>query len=176
MDSVLLVCYSRTGVSRRAARLLAARYGWPIGEIHDVDGERGWLRCLLDALLQRQPPIAYDGPDPARFRTVVLVAPVWVGRLPGPMRTFVARRREALQDVAVVATMYGSGAGGLAAEVARLLRRTPVRAEGFTAAAIDDDRAESRLLAFGQALRGRAPAASPGPAAGAEGIEHLGHA
>jgi hypothetical protein len=175
MDSVLLVCYSYTGVSRRAAQLLALRYGWPIGEIHDTDA-RGYLRCLLDSLLQRRPPISYQGPDPAGFRTVVLVSPVWAWRLAGPMRTFVASRREALQEVAVVTTMYGSGARAAASEISHLLGRPPVRAEGFTAMAIDDDRADARLLAFGQALAGSAPAAQPEPASATEGIEHLGHA
>lgn len=175
MDSVLLVCYSYTGVSRRAAQLLALRYAWPVGEIRDTE-PRGYLRCLLDSLLRRQPPISYEGPDPARFRTVVLVSPVWAWRLAGPMRTFVASRRETLKDVAVVATMYGSGAGAVTAEVTRLLRRAPVRAEGFTAMAIDDDRADARLMAFGQALSGSAPAAPAQPAPPGDGIEHLGHA
>lgn len=175
MDSILLVCYSYTGVSRRAAQLLAARYGWPVGEIHDTQ-PRGYLRCALDSLLLRRPAIRYQGPDPAGFRRVVLVTPVWLWRVAGPMRSFVASRREGLRDVAVVVTMYGSGAGLVGAEIRRLLGDVPVRCEGFTAAAIDDDRADARLRGFGQSLRDGAPAPEPAAVSAAEGIEHLGHA
>lgn len=46
-------------------------------------------RRVLDSLLRRRPGIRYQGPDPADFRAVVLVSPIWMYRLAGPMRSFV---------------------------------------------------------------------------------------
>ena len=80
MDSILTVCYSYTGTSRRAAQLLCSHHGWPLGEVADTE-PRGLLRCVLDSLLRRRPHIVYRGPDPGDFRTVVLVGPIWVSRL-----------------------------------------------------------------------------------------------
>ena len=95
MDSILVVFYSYTGVSRRAAQLIAAHYDWPMGEIRDARlraGFLGGLRCLLDSLFRRRPAIRYEGPDPAGFRTVILISPIWAYRMAGPMRSFLAER------------------------------------------------------------------------------------
>src|SRR5512134_1207779 len=101
MDSIMVVCYSYTGISRRAAQLLCSHHGWPLGEISEVRS-RGTLRCVLDSLLRRRPEIRYQGPDPADFRTVVLVSPIWMYRLAGPMRSFVARHQATLGRVAAI--------------------------------------------------------------------------
>ncbi|WP_332824723.1 flavodoxin family protein [Ramlibacter sp.] len=153
MDSILVVCYSHTGVSRRAAELLSSHHGWPLGEVTEV-GARGTWRCVLDSLLRRRPEIRYQGPDPADFRTIVLVAPVWMYRLAGPMRSFVARERDAMRRVAVVSTMNSGGASNAVAEVARMLAGgVVIDAAAFTAREIEDGSGTARLLAFGDALQ-----------------------
>lgn len=158
MDSTLVVFYSYTGVSRRAAQLLASHHGWPLGEIVDAR-ERTYLRSLLDSFLRRQPGIRYEGPAPGDFRTVVLVSPIWAYRLAGPMRSFVMQQRRKLQRVAVVSTMGGAGASNAVAEIAQILGRAPVLAEAFTQASIEDGSSTGRLLALGDALQtgGRVP-------------------
>lgn len=164
MDSILVVCYSYTGVSRRAAQLLASHHGWPLGEIHDVHpraGGTGYLRSLLDSLLRRRPAIRYDGPDPGDFRTVVLVAPIWGYRLAGPMRSFVAQHANALRRVAVVCTMGGAGAVNAFAEIAHLLGSAPIQSAAFTQATVNDGSCTSELLAFGDRLQ-PGTAAHPG--------------
>ncbi|MFC5499365.1 flavodoxin [Caenimonas terrae] len=162
MDSTLVVCYSYTGISRRAARLLCSHRGWALGEIAE-SGPRGTLRCVLDSLLRRQPAIHYNGPDPGSFRTVVLIAPIWMYRLAGPMRSFVAIHRERLQRVAVIATMNAAGASNAFAEIARLLGRPPVRCIALLARSIEDGSGTGELLDFGAALE---PASMPPQPAG----------
>ena len=113
MPSTLIVFYSYTGTSRRVAQLLAAQQGWPVGEIieeHPRAGAKGTLRCLLDSLLGREPPVRYEGPEPGGFDQVVLVAPVWVYQLAGPMRSFIARFWPRLPHYAIVTTMNARGA------------------------------------------------------------------
>ena len=161
MDSILVVCYSFTGVSRRAAQLLCSHHGWPLGEIRDAHS-RGNVRCVLDSLLRRHPKIAYEGPDPADFRTVVLVSPIWMYRLAGPMRSFVAQHREALRRVAVVSTMGSAGASNAVAEIAQTLGHAPVASAAFTAREIEDGSGTTRLLAFGDTLQPGTPPAHPG--------------
>lgn len=161
MDNILVVCYSFTGVSRRAAQLLCSHHGWPLAEITDV-GTRGNWRCVLDSLLRRRPEIRYQGPAPEGFGTVVLVAPIWMYRLAGPMRSFVAREKAALRRVAVVCTMGGGGASNGIGEVAQLLGHgAVVQAAAFTAREIEDGSGTARLLDFGDALQRGATSSPP---------------
>jgi flavodoxin len=163
MDSILVVCYSYTGNSRRLAQLLASQRGWPLGEITDT-ASRGALRCVLDSLLRREPPIHYRGPNPADFRTVVLISPIWAYRLAGPMRSFVAQHHARLRRVAVISTMGGAGASNAVEEIARLLGRTPILTAAFTVREIEDGSCTGRLLEFSdELLPGSAQRQKPHP-------------
>jgi len=152
MDSILVVNYSFTGVSRRAAQLLCSHHGWPLGTIVE-DAPRNGLRCVLDSLLRRHPAIRYEGPPPGDFRTVVLVSPIWMLRLAGPMRSFAREHRDALQRVAVVTVMGARGASNAVAEIAAILGHPPIAATAFTQGALEDGTATTPLLAFGEALQ-----------------------
>ncbi|MBC5763935.1 flavodoxin [Ramlibacter sp. GTP1] len=155
MDSTLIVFYSHTGVSRRVARLLADQQGWPVGEVHEkfALAGRGPLRCVLESVLRLHPRINYNGPNPADFRTVVLVSPVWAFSLSGPMRSFVHGHRDTLQHVAVLMTMGGAGASLAAREVAHILGRQPVLTAGITQKEVEDGAATQRVQEFADALR-----------------------
>lgn len=155
MDTILVVCYSYTGVTRRLAQLLCSHHGWPLGEILDErprSGAGGTWRCIVDSMLRRHPEVRYIGPDPGDFHTVVLMSPIWAYRLAGPMRTFIASHREALRRVAVVSTMGSAGASNAVAEIGHVLGRAPILADAFTTREIEDGTGTARLIAFGDRL------------------------
>ena len=155
MRKILVVVYSHTGASRRLAQLLASLQQWTLAEIRDVQpraGSAGMWRCFLDSLLRRRPKIRYDGPDPRSFNAVVLVSPIWVGRLAGPMRSFVAAHRASLRDVAVVSVMGERGAANAVAEVGRLVGRAPICNAAFKTREVEDGILAARLQAFGQVV------------------------
>jgi flavodoxin len=151
MNKVLVVTYSHTGTGRKLAWLLSSLQHCQMVEITEDRPRSNW-RCILDSLLRRCPPIRYDGPDPRRFDIVVLVAPIWAGRLAGPMRSFVASRRALLPDVAVLTVMGHTGAAGAVSEIAKLLGRSPLLDAAFTTADVEDGSFAARLQAFGQAV------------------------
>ncbi|HKB53161.1 MAG TPA: flavodoxin [Ramlibacter sp.] len=156
MERILVVYYSYTGTCRLLAELACAQLGWPRGEIvetHRRAGAAGTLRCIVDTVFRRRPAIRYDGPDPAKYDVIVLVSPVWAYGLAGPMRSFVARYRDGLRRFAVVSVMGRVGAANAAAEVERLLGRSPLIATAFTTREVDDGSCATRLQAFGQALQ-----------------------
>lgn len=155
MDSILVVCYSYSGTTRRLAQLLCSHHGWPLGEIveeHARAGAAGTWRCVLDSILKRQPAVRYQGPDPEDFHTVVLMSPIWMYRLAGPMRSFIASHRDALRRVAVISTMGSGGATNAVQEISQMLGRAPILAEAFTTREIEDGSGTSRLDAFGDRL------------------------
>lgn len=154
MREILVIAYSLSGTSRRLARMLVEQHGWPIGEVFETGArQRDTLRCVLDSLLGRRPAIRYEGPDPADFGIVVLVSPIWLYRLAGPMRSFVVQRAPTLRDIAVISSMGSRGAANAGAEVASILNKTPLLATGFTERAIDEGSCIGRILAIAQALR-----------------------
>jgi flavodoxin len=156
MSNILVVVYSYSGASRRVAELVCSQQDWPMAEIADAkprSGVMGSLRCLLESLFRLRPAIRYEGPPPRDFDAVVLVSPIWALQLAGPMRSFVARRRDHLPDVAVVSVMGGQGAPNAVAEIAKLTGRSPILSTALTTREVDDGSFAARLEGFGAALK-----------------------
>ncbi|MFM2036731.1 MAG: hypothetical protein RL459_1996 [Pseudomonadota bacterium] len=155
MGKVLVVTYSLTGTSRRLAQQLCSQQAWPMGEIREArtrKGMPGMLRCLLDSWLKRTPEVAYAGPPPIAFDTVVLISPIWTYRLAGPMRSFVSSRQKQLPDVAMISVMGGAGAQHAEAEVVELLGRPLILSTSFKQKEVQARACTDHLKAFASAL------------------------
>src|SRR3569832_666408 len=159
MGSTVIVYYSYTGNSRRLAQLLAAQHGWPVGEVIEERARTGNLRCVLDSVFRRRPAVRYEGPELSNFETVVLVAPVWMQQLAGPMRSFVAQQRGRIGRVAVLITMGALGASNAFAEVGKLLGRDPVVSEVVVAREVDDGSCAQAVNEFGTNVERARPSA-----------------
>lgn len=161
MGSTLIVFYSLTGNSRRLAQLLAAQTGWPVGEVLEerprTAGPLGFLRCVLDSIFHRSPAVRYQGPEPASFANLVLIAPIWARELAGPMRSFVAGRQDRAQRIAVLTTMGGRGGSNAVAEIGRIAGRDPVLSEVVTAREVEDGSCARAVEAFSRAVDRAAP-------------------
>jgi len=158
-ERTLIVCYSNTGTSRRVADLLSSKFQWPCGEVSESRsraGTTGMLRCVLDSLFGRHPAIRYEGPDPGDFETVILIAPIWLYQMAGPMRSFVRDHSAKLKRVAAVSVMGGQGAANAFAEIGQILGRPPILSTSFTAREVDDGSYASSLDVFGNAVRDNA--------------------
>ena len=157
MDDTLIVFYSYTGNSRRLAQMLSAQQGWPMGEVVELHprsgGFTGFVRCIADSLLHLRPCVLYRGPQPSSFKTVVLVAPIWLQQLAGPMRSFLADKRSSIRQSAVFTTMGGRGASNGVAEIAHIPGKDPVLAEVATARDVEDGSCAAMVEAFGKSLR-----------------------
>ena len=168
MSNVLVVTYSYTGISRRLAQLLCEQQQWPLTEIRELrprSGAWGTWRCILDSVFRRQPPVRLEGAPPEDFDAVVLVAPVWLSRLAGPMRSFVAWNRRSLRNVAVISVQGSSGSSSNVAEITRLIGRAPLLSTVFGSREVEEGQGAARLRAFGNALSiGLQPAAPVRPA------------
>jgi flavodoxin len=153
MIRAAIVYYSRTGTVRQVAEAVAARSGWPLAEVADAKsraGILGDLRCVIDNLLQRKVEFRYSGPALDRCEHVVVLAPVWMGRLAAPMRSFLAASVSTPPlpaRVSAICVMAARGGFQAEAEIARLTGRKPAPAlvlferdvlSGEAAAEIDD--------------------------------------
>ncbi len=108
----LVVFYSLTGKSRQVAEWLAAGLHAEIEEIveqHPRDfAFAGIFRSGFDSLLRRQPPIEPMTRRQSDYDRVILVCPVWGGRLAGPARTWLARYGSGVRFLGL-ALMFGDG-------------------------------------------------------------------
>ncbi len=128
MNDIAVIFYSRSGTTRLAAQMLADRLDCPLFEVEDAvsrAGFRGDLRCVIDNLLRRHVPYRYAGPPLSEYANLVFMAPVWVGHLAAPMRSFLRDQRPFTPGVAAAAVMAARGGFRAAEEIAEALGRPP---------------------------------------------------
>lgn len=127
--SVLVVYYSRSGVTARVARWLATRLDADIEEIvepSDRSGALGFVRSIIDVLSERPVRINTVKHDLSSYELVVIATPVWAHRLAAPVRTWLAAYGASLPSIAFLCTLGGSGAESALAQMARICGRHPV--------------------------------------------------
>jgi len=110
-DKPLIVCYSRTGTSRIVADALMEYLSGTIEEIQSTknrDGLLGVFTCVLDQLLNRDDILEPLQKDPKNFNPVILVTPVWLGKLASPARTYIKQPAFQGKDIYLVITYNGS--------------------------------------------------------------------
>lgn len=116
MPKIVIIYYSRSGTGRVVAERLGQMSNWPSYEIREKNertGLTGDIRCIIDTLARRHPPIHYEGPPPADFDHVILISPVWLRSLARPMQTFLSEHSHDIKRYSAICVL--SGYGGLRA-------------------------------------------------------------
>jgi menaquinone-dependent protoporphyrinogen IX oxidase len=103
----LIASFSLTGNNTMAARHLAATLE---AEHEEITAERGMgnFALALDTLLNRTPAIAAPTHDPSQYDLVVVVGPVWMGKIASPIRSYLKRRRGSFNRVAFLSVCGGA--------------------------------------------------------------------
>lgn len=158
-SGVLIAYYSLNGHARTLAQTLAGKLGADLVEIAErrprrAGRARPGLRSRLDALLQRRPAIAKTDADIGRYALVLLAGPVLAGRVAGPLRSFVAKHRDAVGDWALLVTHDQPEVGPVAAEFARRIGRPPRVVLDMMRQEIDTQSFEMKLDVFAKTLAG----------------------
>ena len=107
----LIVYYSRSGNSRIVADTLTEHLACPVENIQSTNNREGFLgvfTCVLDQLLNRDDIIEPLKKDPQNFNPVILVTPVWIGKLASPARTCIKQPGFEGKDIYLVITYNGS--------------------------------------------------------------------
>ncbi len=156
---ILVVYYSRTGITARACRAIAdaleARET-PSGQEIEVqieelvdkknrDGALGWLRGGKDAATKAETEIEPTKTRPEDFDLVVLGTPVWAGTCAPAVRTYCTREAQNLPMVAFVATMGGRGDAGAFRDMQQLTGRQPVATLSLIDKAVRAERQDDYL-------------------------------
>lgn len=155
MMKTLVVCFSRSGYTRRVAEQLADTLGADLEAIVESRsrlGPAGYLRSVVEALRRRQPPIAQLHHHPRAYEQVLIGTPVWASHVSSPVRSYLVAHAGDFRRVGFFCTYGGSGADKVLAEMAQLIDRAPVATLKLRDHEIDAGDGE-KLARFVHALR-----------------------
>jgi flavodoxin len=163
MTKTLVVFHSRSGYTRRVAKLVARKLAADVEEIRVVQplgGPLGYAFCALEAIVGLTPALRPSRHDPADYDMVIVGTPVWFWSLSSPVRSWLSKHRVARAHVAFICTMGGAGADGVFATMTELAHATPVATLALTDAEIESAD-ETKLDAFVASVKGPARRRSP---------------
>lgn len=149
MARVLIVSYSRSGRTRRAAQLLARKLDADLDELTERAnrrGARGYLSAGLAGVLGREAVLTGRRRDPSAYDLVVLATPVWSGSVSAPMRAYLRQYASLLPEVAFLVTCGGAGAEAAIGQLRALSNRDPETQAVLTDASFNRGDLEDELL------------------------------
>ena len=155
----LVVFFSRSGRTRRIAKVLAERLHADLEEIGAVqsrDGLWGYAQSALEATAMLAPAIAAGRHDSRRYERLVIGTPVWCWSLASPVRTWLLQADLRHARVAFFCTMGGSGAWRVFETMAQLTGKPPAATLALTEHQVEAG-ASGALDAFVRALQGPPP-------------------
>ncbi|HEX7643859.1 MAG TPA: flavodoxin [Noviherbaspirillum sp.] len=155
MSNILLVYYSRTGMTRRAAEELRQYLPCDVEEIHEErsrEGKAGYARSLFDVLMRRHPSIRTSGKDLAGYEMAVIATPVWASDMSSPVRTYILENRDRFKRIAGFCTMGGTGGNKALEHMAQLCDRTLAARLVLTDAEIESGLSSAKLRTFANAV------------------------
>jgi flavodoxin len=125
----LVVFYSRSGTTRKAAQELARIIGCGYEEIvpkRKYKGPFGFILGGYEATRKKLPAISEPQSDLSGIDTVILGTPVWANTMASPVRTLLSRHGERCRRVAFFLTKGGSTNTKTFGEMERLCGQAPL--------------------------------------------------
>lgn len=122
----LIVYYSHSENNQKLAIELQSRIGCELREIKEKK-KRKDISILMDFLIQRDSRLAPLDFDLKEYSPVILLAPIWAGKIAAPMRTFIKKSKDELTDYSFI-TICSGGPGQrekIGAELLALTSREP---------------------------------------------------
>lgn len=107
---VLIAYYSRTGHSQKIADYLAKEIKADVEIISDLTSRKGFfplIKACRDAIKSNDTVIGSLGYDPSKYKQIVLVAPIWAGRIPPALRTYVTGFNKKFTSVVSICSAGG---------------------------------------------------------------------
>ena len=156
MTQILVLYYSRTGLTQTIARQVARACNADLEPIEDVtgrDGATGYVRSALEAAMHLETPIRRATRVPGDYDIVVIGTPIWFWNVASPVRTYIQRHRRQFRRVAFFCTYGGSGSARVLSDLEHLCGRPAVATLAITDADITGKRYHDRMSKFAAALR-----------------------
>jgi len=154
-----IVYYSLTGHAERVARQLADMLDLPLYRIEDTrqrKGAFGFIRSGYESRFAKSPAIRLDGGYQPDADHVILVAPIWAGRMCSPLRAFCQQNAGKFQTYSLILT-HADAKTRFQEVCGEITAMTGARCQVFDSFCIQDI-APARITALGSQLAGTARA------------------
>ncbi len=164
--NALVVYYSRTGVTRKAAEAIGEalrNVGADNVQIEEITepksrkGALGWLMAGRDATLKRPAAIQPIKADVGSFDVIVIGTPVWAFTCATPVRTFCQEHGREAKQVAFFCTMGGTGDKRALREMEALCAKPPLATLALIDRQVKQDDPEEfldKVKAFAETIAG----------------------
>jgi flavodoxin len=109
---ILVVYYSRSGVTRIVAQAITKILDADLEEIIDLQyrkGPIGFLKSCLDAVRKKPSAIKPAQKNPEVYDLIILCTPVWAATMSCAMRTYIRSYKDKCKNCAFVCTTQSSG-------------------------------------------------------------------
>ena len=110
---ILIVFYSRTGVTKKVAKDISVLLKADMEEIIDKknrDGAMGYLFAGRDATFKKLTEVNEQKYNPADYDVIVIGTPVWAFKMCPAIRTYITKNKDYFKNVALFCTYGGTGA------------------------------------------------------------------
>ena len=126
---ILVVFYSRSGKTKKAAEAISEILKCDKEEIFDTKSRKGipgFLSAGTDANLRRLTAIKEIKYDPSLYDLVIIGTPIWSSNISTPIRTYLFLFKEEFKKVAFFCTRLGSDSKKVFADMKNLSQKAPL--------------------------------------------------
>jgi len=151
----LIVFYSRTGMTRKAADTLSKILKADVEEIVDKKNRKGlfgYLRSGREAALRIPAWIDKPKNDASLYDTIIIGTPVWASNMSSPVRAYIEENLAKFKKVAFFCTMGGSGNQNIFYSMQELCGKKPVAVVTLRKREIKKDYYQHKLEGFAEEI------------------------
>jgi flavodoxin len=152
----LIVYYSRTGVTKKVAEILKARFvnlahDCDLEEITDTKNRQGPIGYMLsgrEAMKKITPVIKPLTKNVADYDLVIVGTPVWAFNMSSPIRTFLTEQKDKIKKAAFFVTMGGSGHDKTFKFMSEIINREPLATLDFKTVEVMKENIDEKINQF----------------------------
>lgn len=108
----LLVYYSRTGMTKKIAKMIQSKINCDIEEITDnnkYSGKLGFLKGGMNASMGRTSKINSITKNPSDYDLIIIGTPVWASNIATPIYTYLMKYNKEFKKIASFCTCMSNG-------------------------------------------------------------------
>lgn len=121
----LIAYFSFSGNNEVLAKELQNLLGCDLYKITELKKRVG-ISILFDILFKRNSKIKKTDIQVNQYNHVILVAPIWAGRIANPLKSFLKLEKENIKEYSFITLCGAGGNKGLSDELSRLTGKKPV--------------------------------------------------
>jgi len=122
---IVIVYYSFSGNNELLAKKLQTRLGCDMLKINELKKRNG-LTILFDILFNRSPKVKRPKVLLSRYDRVILLAPIWAGKIANPMRSFIRLEKENFNEYSFITLCGDGGNRNVLSELTRCVGKKPI--------------------------------------------------